>query len=342
MDSKEKSKSWFCVLNNPGDCFDGEPPEVAEKALELWYSEHPTRTGAVAYCISADGLHHLHMVLEDSNMARFSTLKKLYPKAHLDPTKGTKEQAEDYIQKKGKFQEKGEQVLYTARFGEIKGNQGARKDFDIIEEMLEDWFTPDWIMDKNFAFRRYDKMIRDDYYRRRFKATPSKRKITVVWHVGESGSGKSYEYVKMQNTLELCDAVYYVTDYEHGFDKYCGQDFLFMDEFRGHMRYSQLLTLLDGYKTQVPCRYSNVYALWNYVAIASILPPEMVYQNMVDKYQQIDTYKQLKRRIDTIVYHWVENGEYKQYEMPMFEYEDYEELKRAALYGTQLTMELPF
>ena len=36
---------------------------------------------------------------------------------------GNKQQAEDYIQKLGKFEEKGEQVIYIARYGEIKGKQ---------------------------------------------------------------------------------------------------------------------------------------------------------------------------------------------------------------------------
>lgn len=98
MESKASSKSWFCVFNNPQEVYSGEPEVIAEQVLEEWVKDHPTRTGAVAYCVSADGLHHLHMVLEDTNKARFSALKKAYPKAHLEPTMGNKQQAEDYIQ----------------------------------------------------------------------------------------------------------------------------------------------------------------------------------------------------------------------------------------------------
>ena len=88
MESKASSKSWFCVFNNPQEVYSGEPEVIAEQVLEEWVKDHPTRTGAVAYCVSADGLHHLHMVLEDTNKARFSALKKAYPKAHLEPTMG--------------------------------------------------------------------------------------------------------------------------------------------------------------------------------------------------------------------------------------------------------------
>ena len=76
MDGKESARSWFCVLNNPQDIYSGEPQDIAEQVLKEWVKDYPTRTGAVSYCISADGLIHLHMVLEDSNKARFSSLKK--------------------------------------------------------------------------------------------------------------------------------------------------------------------------------------------------------------------------------------------------------------------------
>ena len=55
--------------------------------------------------------------------------------------------------------------------------------------------------------------------------------------------------------------VYLLTDYEHGFDRYNGERILFMDEFRGQMRYALLLSLLGEYKVQIPCRYSNALAV---------------------------------------------------------------------------------
>lgn len=329
LDNKESSKSWFCVLNNPQEIYTGEPLDIAEKCLEDWIKDHPTRTGAVAFCISAEGLQHLHMVLEDTNKARFSSLKNTYPKAHLEPTKGTKEQAEDYINKRGKYQEKGEQVLYVARYGEIKGFQGQRRDFDVIEELLEQGMTPSEIMDHSFSYRRYEKMIRDAYYRKRTKEVPIKRTVKVVWHIGLSGSGKSYTMVDLVQKYGE-DKVYLVSEYEHGFDKYCGEPILFMDEFRGQLKYAQLLTMLDGYKVQVPCRYTNAVALWDEVHITSVLPPESVYERMVLENRNMDTQEQLNRRIDLVVYHYKECGKYKTVEQSMIEYTGYEDLKKKA------------
>ena len=330
MDSKETSRSWFCVLNNPQETYSGEPHEIAEKFLEDWVKDVPTRTGNVAYCISADGLIHLHMVLEDSNKARFSALKNTYPKAHLEPTKGTKEQAEDYINKRGKFQEKGEQVIYIAKFGEIKGNQGARKDFEVIEDLIQQGKTPLEVLNTSFGYRRYESMIKKAFYEKRIKETPFLRDIDVVWHVGESGSGKSYESFKIVEALGE-ESIYMYTDYDNGgLDNYNGEPILFMDEFRGQMKFSVLMGLLQGYRTQIHARYTNITPLWTKVHITSVLPPERVYHNMVSENQDLDSIKQLLRRITAVCYHYKDGDEYKTFELPMSEYTDYETLKSLA------------
>lgn len=331
MDGKESARSWFCVLNNPQDIYSGEPQDIAEQVLKEWVKDYPTRTGAVSYCISADGLIHLHMVLEDSNKARFSSLKKAYPKAHLEPTKGTKEQAEDYIQKKGKFQEKGEQVLYVARHGEIKGNQGARKDFEVIEDLIEQGFSPNQIMDMSFSFRRYESMIRKGYFRKREKETPILRKINVYWHVGESGTGKTFSLKRLVDELGE-GQVYVYSDFDNGgLDDYCGEPVLFMDEFRGQIQFGTLMKILQGYKMPLHARYVNTLPLWTEVHISSILPPERVYRNMVRDNLDLDTMKQLFRRINFVIYHFIdEDGKYREFQQPMEEYSDYETLKEIA------------
>jgi len=289
---------------NPQDWgYEGEPNEIAEKVLEEWIQDKETRTGAVAYCISGKGLRHLHMVLEDSNMARFTAVKKLYPKAHMQVTKGTKEQAENYIQKKGKFAESDEKVIYVARHGQIKGVQGQRKDFEIIEQMLLERKTPREIMSVNFSYRRYEKMIKSAYYDQRKKDTPFLREIKVFWHVGESGSGKSYVAKEIADDRGE-DFIYMYVDYSNGgLDHYNGEPILFMDEFRGQIPYTVLLNMLQGYKVQAHARYANVVPLWDEVHITSVLPPEEVYRKMVEENKNLDTLEQLKRRITDIIYH---------------------------------------
>lgn len=326
------SKSWFCVFNNPSEHgYIGTPVEIADKVLEEWIEGNPTRTGAVAYCVSADGLQHLHLVLEDTKAMRFSVVKKAFPSMHIEPTKGNKEQAEDYIHKRGKFEEKGEEVVYIAQHGQIKGAQGARRDLSIIDDLLEQGKTPNEIMAMNIMFRKYEKMIKDAYFDKRVKETPFLRDVNVVWHVGESGSGKTYSVMKLIEDKGE-ENVYFISDYEGGgLDKYAGESILFLDEFRGQIRYSTLLGMLQGYKQQFHARYTNVIGLWNEVHISTVLPPEDVYKNMVSDNRNVDTIKQLMRRIRTIVYHWKDSDIYNSFELSMNDYKNYEGLKSRAI-----------
>ena len=147
--------------------------------------------------------------------------------------------------------------------------------------------------------------------------------------VGESGSGKTYAYVKLVDEHGE-DDVYMMSDYSGGgLDTYCAEKILFMDEFRGNLPYGVLLQMLQGYKQQIHARYSNISALWNEVHIASVLPPERMYQNMDNK--DLDTMKQLYRRISIIVYHWKDDTGFHEFALPFSEYTSLEALKARAL-----------
>lgn len=324
-------RSWFAVFNNPSDHgYEGPPEEVIERLRSEWVEGHPTRTGAWAYCVSADGLHHVHMVLEDTKTMRFSVVKKEYAQGmHFEPTRGSKDQAEDYIHKRGKWEEKGEQILAFCQHGEIKGAQGSRRDIFAIDDMIQSGMTPKQIMRQNIAFRRYEKMIKDAYFQKLEDETPPLRDVKVVWHVGFAGSGKTYSYIKLleQNP----DQVYLVSDYDNSMlDDYCGEKILFLDEFRGQIRYSKLLAMLQGYRQRFHARYANITGYWTEVHISSVMPPEMVYKNMVEEHREIDTIKQLYRRIGTIVYHWHDSTGYHEFELPFEQYKSLGDLQKMA------------
>jgi hypothetical protein len=319
------SKSWFCTFANPEEHgYSGKPATIVNDVIAKWIENNPQRTCAVSYCISADGLKHLHAVLEDVRAMRFSKVKKVFPSMHIQATKGNKEQAEKYINKMPPYDEDGEQVIFTNRHGEIKGRQGQRRDLDVIEELINQGMTPMQIMEMSMSYRRYEKLIRDAYYSKRSKETPVVRDIKVYWHWGGSGSGKSYSYVQM---VESCgeENIYFVGEYERGFDRYNGETILFLDEFRGQIKYEQLLTLLGGYKVQTYARYANIVGLWNEVHITSVYPPDLLYENMIRNWRQVDTYEQLRRRLSYVIYHYKnENREYAKKEISISEYKGYE------------------
>ena len=332
-DSKESSRSWFCVLNNPKSVFtDLEKPEdMVDAAIEKWCFKKPHRTCAVNYEIGDSGNHHMHMVLEDPSKSRFSAVQKLFPGIHIAHTRGTKEQAEDYINKRGRFAEKSHTVIIPARYkGQIKANQGKRSDLDTIQELIDMGLTPKEIMDKDIHFLVHESVINKAYFNKRYNETPPERENIVFWHVGVSGSGKSHSYIDLGNQYGS-DKVYLLNDFDKGgFDMYNGEPILFMDEFKCNMRFQLLLNVLDGYRMQIPCRYANKFMLWTETHITTIFPPDIAYQKMVLENRDLDTQAQLFRRINYIVFHWRDSDGFHSFTLPMSDYKNYDDLKQRA------------
>lgn len=332
--SDSVARSWFAVFNNPAaHGYTGTPEEICQRLRDEWLIGGEKRTGAWAYCVSAEGLPHIHMVLEDSKAMRFSAIKASYAVGmHFEATRGNRTQAEAYIEKKPPFDEKGESVLCIVRHGEIKGMQGKRSDLEEIAALLEAGSTPAEIFRQSFRFRRYERMIVSDYMERRRSATPISREITVHYLVGDSGTGKSHVYA------ELCEKhgeehVYHMADYLNGgFDLYRGEPILFLDEFKGNFPYGVFLSILDKYKSQIHARYANIYALWSEVYIASVFPPEVLYAQMVPPHLRgTDTIEQLFRRITDITYCFRDGDRFCRCVQSMQHYTDYNGLRAKAL-----------
>ena len=298
------SKSWFIVFNNPAEHgYTGTPEEVCNRLKNEWIGDSETRSGAWAYCISADGLHHVHIVIEDCKAMRFSSIKKAYCKGcHIEETKGNKKQALDYIHKRGVFSEKGETIEYICYHGEIQGRQGSRSDLADIYKRLQAGETPkDILADSPKSYCHID-VIKKMYYDIRSDKTPIVRDMKVFWHTGKSGSGKSYERVKLAQLYGEDNIFYLTTFYSGSFDSYNGQPILWIEDYRGEFKLQELLRLLDVYKAEVPARYNSVKALWNEVHFTSVLTPQQCYPKATqDDYDRIE---QLLRRITSIVYHF--------------------------------------
>ena len=62
--------------------------------------------------------------------------------------------------------------------------------------------------------------------------------------------------------------------------------------------------------------------------ITSIYPPEELYKLLVPcSERNRNTYRQLERRITTVVYHWHDESGYHTFEQPMSEYHGYNSIK---------------
>ena len=337
-----RNRCWTGVLHiknftNAGmaEEFYKNPELLAQYLIETWEASGKNRKAGVAICVSAKGVYHAHVALY-GNTTTLKRVSDIMFSAHIEPQLGTKAELTAYLNKEGKYAEKGEHVLYTQGLEVIEDKQGKRNDLDEIEQLLNDGLTPEQIFFESFHYRKYEKMIKSEYLARRIRETPLKKEIYAEWHCGESGSGKSHTY------FTLCEQygpenVYITSDFENGgLDFYIDQgapDILFLDEFKGNIPFSKLLAILDEHsKNQTHCRYANTYNLWTKCYITSIFPPEEAYHFMVEhSVRNRDKLAQLLRRLNLIVYHYkTDAGEYKTFSIPGTEYVNYEDLKQRA------------
>lgn len=343
FDTKTRGRAWIAVIHVQNMISMGLSEEkyknneyLADYLTYLWNESGKGRTSAVAICLSEDGCFHAHMALY-GNTTTLGNVSKILKNSHVEPQLGGKAQLQAYLLKQGKYAEKGEKILFVKDIDKVQDVPGRRNDLEVIEEMLVKGSTPQEILDTNFQFYKYEKMILHAYTDQRIKEAPVNQDVYVEYHLGESGTGKTYFYQQLCERTGV-ENIYLLTDYDNnasgGLDSYMkmgAPPILFMDEYKGFgISYGKLLVMLNGYtRMQTHSRYSNSYNLWKEVYITSVYPPEALYQNMIaHEYQDIDSYTQLIRRINKIVYHYIENGEYKTYSIDSKDYTNYEDLRQ--------------
>lgn len=334
-----QAKTFFLTQNNPADY-----GLDREKVIEIVHKTFRKNNLIYwAYVEEEGSCRHFHLYCILGKKKRWSAVQKAFPHAHMESeVKGSPQQNRAYLLKEGdKHKDKAETQIEGSFYEE-----GELPDFFVsndrtemliqIENMLDSGMTPNEIMEKSLVFRQYESLIRKHFFARRFAETPPIREIKVTWHLGSSGSGKSYTYVKLCGRFGA-DRVYYASDFTNAcsslLDTYTAEPYLFLDEVKtDSFKFGYLLQLLQGYRTPIHARYSNVYSLWKEVHITSIFTPREVYEEMVGVGQRsTDSFYQLERRITNYVYHWkTDDGVYHEYEIPASEFTSYEELKRRA------------
>lgn len=277
-----KARAWVVTVNienmKKAGLTEAEyknPEYLATVFSDIWRNSGKNRKCGVAVCESKDGLYHMHMALY-GNLTTLGNVAKLMFNSHTEPQLGGKKALKSYLEKSDQHKAKNEKVLFTSGLDEIQEVNKCGI-FEQIGSLLDENLKPAEIMEQNFAFRRYEKLIKSEYLARRIKNTPLIKDMHVEWHFGASGTGKSFEYVKLSEQYSPED-IYFCNDFENGgFDMYIesgAPPILFIDEFKGNMRFSTLLAILDKYsRAQTHARFLNTYNLWTTVIITSVYPP---------------------------------------------------------------------
>lgn len=220
------------------------------------------------------GYKHYQLYLEHGDKISFSTLKRLFPYAHIEAREGSKKDAFEYCTK-----------LDTRLHGYWEF--GVRPSFDdtntIIrskkESMLLD--IKEGLSDVQLLLKYptiFSKKVVDEYRSiLGVNLFTENRNVVCTYITGLTGVGKSF-YIRHKYGNEN---VYVVNDYDRDpFGGYAGQDVIIFEEYRSNFSLSVFLQYLDVYPLMLPCRYSNRPALYTKVYVVSNWSFDMQYANL--------------------------------------------------------------
>lgn len=296
MAKDTQSRKWQLTINNPSD---------KGYTHELLKEKAGTLKSLVYWCLSDEigenKTYHMHFYLAFASAVRFSTLQKLFGGAHFEMAKGSSQQNRDYVFKEGKWEKdkKKETNLPDTHeeFGEMPlERQGHRSDIEDLYDMVKQGMSnfdilenaPQYLLNID-KVEKVRQIVKEENYKTVF------RQLSVNYIYGHTGVGKTRGIMEMYGYQNI----FRVTDYEHPFDNYKGQDIIIFEEFRSSLKIQDMLNYLDGYPLELPCRYANKIACFTQVYIITNIP-------LSDQYEGIqrdckETWNAFLRRIHRVI-----------------------------------------
>lgn len=206
--------------------------------------------------------------------------KKYLPRAHIEISKGSAFQNQSYCEKDGNL---------FLEFG-TKPEPGKRVDLILLKKKISEGLTVDEIaLDNPMAFHQYGRTlqkIEDITLRKKFRNFMTK----CIWIYGPTGTGKSKEAFS-----EFTPETHYVLNLEDNgwWEGYKGQKNVIINEFRGQIKFCELLDLIDRYPKTVKRRNREpVPFISELIYITSSMHPRDIYKNISG-----DNIDQLLRRV---------------------------------------------
>ena len=115
------AKSFMATLIRPEEHgYTGTPDAVCDKLCSEWTEGHASRSGLWAYCLTAEGVPHVHMVVQDMATMRLSKLVESYAiGSHFEVVKSGYMATEKYILQLEEQDKGAEKVLCVKKYGAI-------------------------------------------------------------------------------------------------------------------------------------------------------------------------------------------------------------------------------
>lgn len=244
---------------------------------------------AVEYCVMGKEIcpdtqrPHLQCYMELDKPKKLSTIKNILPGVHLERRMGPQMKAVDYCKKDGDFVEWG-----------VLKKQGNRTDLkELCEEVRLGKRTIKEIANEDpDAYHQYGRTLHKIHTfaeEKRFRTEMTKG----VWIWGPSGIGKSHR------AFEGYDSeTHYVKNLnEEWWDGYYGQEVVIFNEFRGQIKFSELLDLADKWPKTVKIKYFDpVQFRSKKLIITSCMHPKDCFRNL----DSHENWAQFNRRFEII------------------------------------------
>jgi hypothetical protein len=200
---------------------------------------------------------------------------------------------ENILYCKGPYEKNGKSKPLNPDFVEFgaKPSQGARTDLDELAKQVADGLSVDDIALSNpMAVHQYGRTL-DRLEDIRLRSLKRDFMTKGIWIHGPTGTGKS-EYAS-----KTYPNAYYWKQSDGGWqDGYIGQEAVIIDDFRGGIKFAELLRMVDKYANfEAPRRNrAPMPFMSKVVIITSSMPPEEVFNNLAES----DKLAQLLRRFE--------------------------------------------
>lgn len=236
-------------------------------------------------CPTTGRMHHQGWICFTSQIScstkSICKIAKLLGNAHVEPMFGSLQSNNEYCSKEATLKKFGDEP-----------KQGDRSDLkNVITRIRDGETTAEQIcLEDPVYFHMYGRTIQkaeDIHLRKRFRQWQTKG----IWYYGNTGAGKSHLAFEGYSP----DTHYSKPLQDHWWDGYTGQRVVILNEFRGEISFSELLSLVDKWPHSVPRRNREPAPfLAELVIVTSALHPQEVWK----KRGVSDSMDQLYRRFD--------------------------------------------
>lgn len=274
--SPPRAKRWVFTVNNYTEEHVELYSTLVEENDDVLYLGFGKEEGA------QNGTPHLQGLVVLKRRLRRRQLTQLLPHAHVEVMRGSFEQAKEYCQKDGEFEEYGVAPL---------AGQGQRTDLIALKRSLDENINMRAVADEHFSpFLKYQRGI--NAYRL-LKAPMRNWQPSVIVYWGRTGAGKTRAVMDNLVSPEDC----YVHPGGQWFDGYDSHPIVLFDDYGGsEFKLTYLLKLLDRYPMRVPVKGGFVSWVPHEIYITSNRGPLLWYENAHEEHNSA-----MQRRFTNVV-----------------------------------------